>query len=114
MKARNIISMMVLSVLHNKRLEVNETSVAGGFSRHVRGNPENYKNQNKGYGFGALNQEAEWIMEFCAAMSMTLGNGKFKKSKSHPVIYEFGPSKMQVDCYLARRDKRKFVKDTKL
>ena len=33
--------MMVLSALHNKRLEVNETSVAGGFSRHVRGNPEN-------------------------------------------------------------------------
>ena len=55
MKARNIISMMVLSVSHNKRLEVNKTSVAGGFSRHVRGNPEHYKNQNRGYGFGALN-----------------------------------------------------------
>lgn len=48
-------------------------------------------------------------------MKMTIGNTLFKKSESHLVTYESGPSKTREDyCFVGRRDQRKFLKDKKI
>ena len=40
--------------------------------------------------------EGERILEFCAAMNLTVGNTLFKKRASYLFTYEFGPSKTQI------------------
>ena len=37
------------------------------------GSIEDYENQHGGYGFGVSNMEEESVLEFCAAMNMTVG-----------------------------------------
>ena len=65
------------------------------------------------YGLGVKNKEEGQILEFYTAINMRVGKILFHKRKSHPVTYESGPSKMQVEYCLVRRDQRKFVKDMK-
>ena len=46
-------------------------------------------------------------------MNMAVGNILFKNKASHLVTYKPGPSKIQVDYCLVRRNQRKFLKDIK-
>ena len=46
-------------------------------------------------------------------MNISVGNTLFKNRASHLVTYEPGPSKTQVDSYLARRNQNRFFKDFK-
>ena len=61
---------------------------------------ENSGDQHGGYGYWARNKENERIIEFCAAMNMTLGNTLLKTSASHIVSYEPGISKALINFWL--------------
>ena len=71
---------------------------------------ENSEDQHGGYGYWARNKENERIIEFCAAMNMTLGNTLFKKSASHIVSYEPGISKALINFWLVIRNFLKNIK----
>ena len=47
-------------------------------------------------------------------MNILVGNTLFKNRTSHLVTFESGPSKTQVDFYLARRNQNRFFKDLKV
>ena len=66
-----------------------------------------------GYVYGVQNRKGGKILEFCAAMNMTVGTTLFKKRENHLVTYESGPSKTQVGHCLVglRRNQKKFLKD---
>ena len=44
------------------------------------------------------------VLGFSAARNMTVGNIVFKRGERHPVSYDHGPSKKQVDYRLVRRN----------
>ena len=52
---------------------------------------------------GVRSKEVERILEFCAAMNMTVRNTLFQKWASYLIFYESGPSKTQLDYCLIRR-----------
>lgn len=56
--------------------------ITRGFKGHVEVNAEDYENQQGGNGFGVRNKEGERILEFYAALYMTVRNTIFKKRKS--------------------------------
>ena len=72
-------------------MEKEVNGIAGELSGHVGGNAENYENQHGGYGFGVRNSKREMILEFYAAIYMTVRNTLFKKRESHLVVYKSGP-----------------------
>lgn len=45
-----------------------------------------YGGQHRGYDFGIRNREQEKILEFCAAIIMTVVNRTFRKRERHLVI----------------------------
>ena len=42
-------------------------------------NPKNFEDEHGSYGCGDGNKEGERILDFCVAMTMTVGNTLFKK-----------------------------------
>ena len=60
--------------------------ITRGFKGHVEVNAEDYENHQGGNGFGVRNKEGEKILEFCAAIHMTVRNTIFKKRKSPQVL----------------------------
>ena len=54
----------------------------------------------------------ERIVEFCAAMKIRLGNTR-REQVNDLFTYESGPIKTQVDCYLVRTNRIKFLKGIK-
>ena len=69
--------------------------IAEDFNWLVGSKPENYEDQHGGEGYGVRNKEGERILEYCAAMNITVGNKLFKKRASQTATYESGPSKTQ-------------------
>lgn len=72
-----------------------------------------YKNlwgQHADYDFGIRNREQEKILDFCAAIIMTVVNRTFRKRERHLVIYEFDSSKKYVDYCVVMKNQTKFVK----
>ena len=77
-----------------RKLEEKEIVVTAGYlNGHIGSNPENYERQHGGSGYGVRKKQGEKILEFCAAMNVTVGNTLSKNRESHLVIYESGPSK---------------------
>ena len=72
-------------------MEKEVNGIAGELSGHVGGSAENYENQHGGYGFGVRNYKRETILEFYAAIYMTVRNTLFKKRESHLVVFKSGP-----------------------
>ena len=97
MKARKMISMIILSIV-----------VITGDNGHNGSNPENYEDQHDGYGYGVRNKERERIIEFCAAINISVENTLSKKRASHLVTYESCQLKSQVNYCFVRRNGRKF------
>ena len=77
----------------SKTVESEILVTAEAFSGHVGSNSEDYEDQHGGYDYGVTNKEGESILDFCAAMSMNVGNKLFQKRTSHQVTFEPGPSK---------------------
>ena len=50
------------------------------------------------------------VLEFCAAVNTIAGNALFKKWKTHLIKYESGPSKMQLDYCLVKRNQGFYLK----
>ena len=48
------------------------------------------------------NKEGKKILEFCGAMSTTVGSAQFKTNVSHLVIVESGSSKILLGYFLVR------------
>ena len=81
-----MISVSVINAI--RKLGEKEIAViAGYFNGHAGSNPEGYEDLHVRHGHGVRNKEGEGILEFCAAMNITVGNTLFKKSASHLVTY---------------------------
>ena len=61
-------------------------SVAGKFAEKGVATTKTYGGQHRGYDFGIRNREQEKILEFCAAIIMTVVNRTFRKRERHLVI----------------------------
>ena len=78
-----MISMISLTNVVRKLGEKEIAVIPGDFNGYFGSNPENYEDhQHGGYGYVVRNKEDKSILEFCAAMKMTLGNTLFKKRAS--------------------------------
>ena len=60
------------------------------------------------------NKEGKGVLEFCAAMDLTVGNALFKKTVSHLAPYGSASSRTQVDYCLVKRSQMTFLKDIKV
>lgn len=67
--------------------------VVGDFIGYSESNTKDYVDQHWGYGYEVRNKRKERILEFCAAMNLTIGKKLFKKRAIHVATYGFNPSK---------------------
>ena len=94
-----------------RKLGEKETVViAEDVTGHVRSITDTFQDQYGGYGSGVRNNEREQILDFCAAINITMRNSFLKKKESHLVPYESGLSKTEADYCFMRRNQRKIVK----
>ena len=86
--------------------------IIGDFKGHVEVSAD-YENQQGGNGVGVRNKEGERILEFYAAIYMTVRNTLFKKRKIPPSLI-VGLTETQLNYCFIKGDQRKFVKNKKV
>ena len=80
---------------------------------HVGKNSEGYEGLHGGHGYGVRNMEGERILEFCEAVGMIVCGTQFSKTESKLISYSSGGYNTTVDCLLAQKQDRKYLKDAK-
>ena len=55
-----------------------------------------------GFGFGALNNEAQSIIEFCMAHDFKIVNTCFEKQEEYLITYNSGANRSQIDFFLVK------------
>ena len=81
------------SLINRKLKKKKIVIVVGDFIGYSESNTKDYVDQHWGYGYGVRNKRKERILEFCAAMNLTIGKTLSKKRASHVATYGFDPSK---------------------
>lgn len=93
------------------KFEEKETVIKGHFNGCVADKAEKYEDQHGGNCFPARNRRVYRILEFCAAMNMSVWKKRFKKTK---ITRSYVSLKGNQDYFLIGQDQIKFVKNIRL
>ncbi|XP_063708920.1 uncharacterized protein LOC134837472 [Culicoides brevitarsis] len=88
--------------------------IGADMNGHVGETNFGFEECHGGYGYGAMNDEGEELLDFAKSYGLTLMNTMFKKHEKHLVTYSSGGRNTQIDYLLCSNEMRKMAKDCKV
>ncbi|VDL71282.1 unnamed protein product [Nippostrongylus brasiliensis] len=103
------------TLLHEKTAEVpqEEVIVVADLNGHVGARKDGYKCHG-GFGYGARNEDGEFILKHACWHNHVITNMTFRKRPSHLISFYSGNARSQIDYVLVRRRDAKLVSDAKV
>lgn len=81
---------------------------------HVGSVRNGFEECHGGFGYGALDDEGEDVLNFAKAYGLTLINTMFSKKERHLITYSSGGNNTQIDFLLCSNDLRRMLRDCKV
>jgi len=93
---------------------VEKVIIGGDLNGHVGKDENGYREIHREYGFGEINNEGKYILDFAMAYGLIIINTRFKKWDEHLITYKNVVSSTQIDYFLMRQEDRLSCKDYKV